>query len=180
MLINLNEFINHNTTVNILLATIQNMARNPQNVFTMYINDRGDSHGLSCPRLPLLSHSPFVSRTHSASVTPFYLNCPDTPMSKPHECSTWCGLPVYRRAAARPAAAGAKDPESSRNTLSVGRARCASPRPPQEVSPRCQVNLIKEQSAKRNRGRWGYPGLGQTWAVPRERDRGAASHRCQV
>lgn len=30
MLINLNEFINHNTTVNILLATIQNMAESPK------------------------------------------------------------------------------------------------------------------------------------------------------
>ena len=27
---NLNEFINHNTTVNILLATIQNMAESPK------------------------------------------------------------------------------------------------------------------------------------------------------
>lgn len=30
MLINLNEFINHNTTVKILLATIQNMAESPK------------------------------------------------------------------------------------------------------------------------------------------------------
>lgn len=37
MLINLNEFINHNTTVNILLATIQNMAESPKCLYNVLI-----------------------------------------------------------------------------------------------------------------------------------------------
>lgn len=56
MLINLNEFINHNTTVNILLATTQNMVESPKCLHNVLIitgqRDLG-SRGLAVLSLPL-------------------------------------------------------------------------------------------------------------------------------
>lgn len=61
MLINLNEFINHNTTVNISLATTQTMADSPEcpPVRVLMSRGRGALH-LHLPCLPetwWLSHS---------------------------------------------------------------------------------------------------------------------------
>lgn len=95
MLINLNEFINHNTTVNILLATIQNMAESPKclcNVLIITVTARA---------LPatgwLFSATSFVFLRCGGLVIPSYLNLPYILVSNNVECDAnflqlWPGL----------------------------------------------------------------------------------------
>lgn len=59
MLINLNEFINHNTTVNIFLATIQNMAESPKCLYNVLI-----TVVTAEPLQPAVSCSPPPSSAH--------------------------------------------------------------------------------------------------------------------
>lgn len=96
MLINLNEFINHNTTVNILLATIQNMAESPKCLYNVLIIAVTARASAVTDRPALLGDSSFVSLRCDGLVIPFYLNTLYLLTSKPHK-RMWCKLSAFSK-----------------------------------------------------------------------------------
>lgn len=180
MLINLNEFINHNTTVNILLATIQNMAESPKclyNVLIITVTARASpvTGWLFSATLPLSPWNAVAQSFLSTLIvyTHWWVN----------HMNTVCGINfLHFRHASSSNSSRSQGPTVLRE-LPVRRAWYAlSMVSPRESWSNAPGNLIKEQSAKRN-------GVGVGGGIhssdkhgrfQRRGDLWEASYRCQV